>query len=104
MRSRSPFRAWTACSLVIVALAGCGDAQSDSAEPNAAKGPTRSATASSERTAQARPEARATVKPRDKRDSNSASAALEALPVKGRAPKTGYSREQYGDGWVSVHG
>lgn len=28
-------------------------------------------------------------------------AALE-LTVKGRAPKTGYSREQFGDGWVDV--
>jgi hypothetical protein len=33
-----------------------------------------------------------------------AAAALEALPVKGRAPKTGYSRDQFGDGWASVAG
>jgi len=26
-------------------------------------------------------------------------AKLDALPVKGRAPKTGYSRAQFGDGW-----
>jgi len=26
-------------------------------------------------------------------------AKLDALPVKGRAPKTGYSRDQFGDGW-----
>lgn len=25
---------------------------------------------------------------------------LESLPVKGRAPKTGYSRKQFGDGWA----
>ena len=34
-------------------------------------------------------------------------AALETLAVKGRAPKTGYSRSQFGDGWtddVSVDG
>ena len=30
--------------------------------------------------------------------------ALAALPVKGRAPKTGYSREQFGEGWASVRG
>ncbi|MFW7415756.1 GmrSD restriction endonuclease domain-containing protein [Demequina sp. SO4-18] len=31
-----------------------------------------------------------------------ASAAVRDLTVKGRAPKTGYSREQFGDGWVDV--
>jgi hypothetical protein len=31
-------------------------------------------------------------------------AALEALPVKGRAPKTGYAREEFGSGWASVRG
>lgn len=31
-------------------------------------------------------------------------AALETLPIKGRAPKTGYSRSQFGDGWASVAG
>jgi hypothetical protein len=30
--------------------------------------------------------------------------ALEALPVKGRAPKTGYSREQFGQGWARISG
>ncbi|MEI8057684.1 MAG: DUF1524 domain-containing protein [Actinomycetes bacterium] len=32
-----------------------------------------------------------------------ASSALLALPVKGRAPKTGYSRAQFGNGWVDVN-
>jgi Protein of unknown function (DUF1524) len=31
-------------------------------------------------------------------------AALGALPVKGRAPKTGYDREQFGGDWASVDG
>ena len=31
-------------------------------------------------------------------------AALRALEVRGRAPLTGYSREQFGDGWASVNG
>ena len=31
-------------------------------------------------------------------------AALAGLAVKGRAPKTGYSREQFGDGWASIAG
>lgn len=31
-------------------------------------------------------------------------AALDTLPVKGRAPKTGYTRAQFGDGWATVGG
>jgi len=31
-----------------------------------------------------------------------ASAALNQLPVKGRAPKTGYARELFSDGWGSI--
>ena len=31
-------------------------------------------------------------------------AALEALPVKGAAPKTGYSRDQFGKAWTDVDG
>jgi len=31
-----------------------------------------------------------------------ASAALATLPIKGRAPKTGYSREQFGQAWADV--
>ncbi len=30
--------------------------------------------------------------------------ALYELPVKGRAPKTNYSREQFGSGWLSMNG
>lgn len=35
---------------------------------------------------------------------NTAQEALDALAVKGRAPKTGYTREQFGDGWESSGG
>jgi hypothetical protein len=34
----------------------------------------------------------------------SALAAVSRLTVKGRAPKTGYSRDQFGDGWASADG
>lgn len=34
----------------------------------------------------------------------SASKALETLPVKGRAPKTGYVRSQFGSGWATTSG
>ena len=33
-----------------------------------------------------------------------ASDVLETLAVKGRAPKTGYDREQFGNGWAIVNG
>jgi len=31
-----------------------------------------------------------------------ATAVLETLPVKGRAPKTGYARDQFGVAWADV--
>ena len=31
-------------------------------------------------------------------------ATLDSLAVKGRAPKTDYSREQFGNGWIKVNG
>jgi hypothetical protein len=34
----------------------------------------------------------------------SALQALNILPEKGRAPKTGYSRAEFGDGWATVNG
>lgn len=37
-------------------------------------------------------------------DATAALKTLEELPIKGRAPKTGYSRAQFGDGWASVNG
>lgn len=33
-----------------------------------------------------------------------AAQALRELPIKGRAPKTGYTRAQFGDGWAIVNG
>jgi Excalibur calcium-binding domain/Protein of unknown function (DUF1524) len=36
--------------------------------------------------------------------SGSALAAVTRLTVKGRGPKTGYGREQFGDGWATVDG
>lgn len=35
---------------------------------------------------------------------NSALSVLEKLAIKGRAPKTNYSRQQFGDGWTSRNG
>lgn len=33
-----------------------------------------------------------------------ADAVLQQLPIKGRAPKTGYTRAQFGDGWAVTNG
>jgi hypothetical protein len=46
------------------------------------------------------------VQPRvsDGARSGEALQALEVLPVKGRAPKTGYSRDEFSSGWGSISG
>jgi len=36
--------------------------------------------------------------------SSPASSALQSLPIKGRAPKTDYSRSQFGNGWATADG
>jgi hypothetical protein len=41
---------------------------------------------------------------RQEGESNEALAALEQLEVKGRAPKTGYERNLFGNGWAKVNG
>lgn len=43
--------------------------------------------------------------PTDSAQQNSpASQALGSLPIKGRAPKTGYSRDMFSDGWANLGG
>ncbi len=48
------------------------------------------------------PEAAATVSAPGAADTGQALEALAALPVKGRAPKTGYSRDEFGPAWADV--
>ena len=45
-----------------------------------------------------------TVEPEKSQTSGVAADALGKLPIKGRAPKTDYSRSQFGDGWATVDG
>lgn len=66
----------SASALVLLALAGCGGA------------PVEPAAKASQHAVRA----------------GSALNALNRLAVKGRAPKTGYSRDQFGDGWARVGG
>ncbi len=42
--------------------------------------------------------------PAIKEEQGTALAVLEQLPVKGRAPKTGYARTQFGNGWQRLQG
>jgi hypothetical protein len=82
----------SACVVVVVAaIAGCGGSVrtgSTSVPSSAAPTATTSTPA----------RGRSTVRP------GSALAALASLPVKGRAPKTGYSRDQFGEGWLTING
>jgi Protein of unknown function (DUF1524)/Excalibur calcium-binding domain len=56
------------------------------------------------RTATPTPRATRTAPPGPKPANETALAALDTLPVKGRAPKTGYDREQFGGDWASIDG
>jgi hypothetical protein len=50
------------------------------------------------------PELQQTTVPVASGDGREAVAVLAELEVKGRAPKTDYSREQFGDGWANENG
>ena len=102
-------------SLVVAgAIAGCGATASPQPTASAtttaatstqlqrtepAASPTATATQSSTTTTPA-----ATTTRQPPGQTGTALAALETLPIKGRAPKTGYSRSQFGGGWASVAG
>lgn len=42
--------------------------------------------------------------PSHRQATGSAAELLATIPIKGRAPKTGYTRTQYGDGWAIING
>lgn len=92
-----------AFALVAVAAAGCGEL----AEP-ATERPDAGRAAEAGRAtgrAHAAPRPRAGRRPvATPAASGTAAAALMELPVKGRAPKTGYARERFGDGWLTTDG
>ncbi|QES48614.1 hypothetical protein DEJ50_13065 [Streptomyces venezuelae] len=64
-------------ALLVLALSGCTDSDTSSGTP--APGPGRA-------------------------DGANALAAVDQLPVKGRAPKTGYERAQFGTAWLDTNG
>lgn len=97
--------------LVIAAIAGGGDGDkaaspSDTTsqsvqvetQDQATETPTATAATSSPKTTKAVAAANASGAAKK----GTATAALAELPVKGRAPKTGYSRDQFGQAWADV--
>ncbi|MEG9247182.1 DUF1524 domain-containing protein [Arthrobacter sp. Soc17.1.1.1] len=78
----------------------------ESATPSATPSPTASATPSDVAPLDSETVPDVTGTPRAPSDQpafdTTALALLETLPVKGRAPKTGYDREQFGQAWADV--
>ena len=93
-------RACTLIAFVALMLAGCGDTQT---RPPAAAGATAAATTVRQQT-KPKPERAAASARSVASKPGTALSALGRVPVKGRAPKTGYRRDQFGDGWASVDG
>ena len=90
----------TAALVTAVLAAGCGETTT-----HAVSTPSPTSTHAAHRQitrAKAKRHARKQTVARPAR--GTAAAALAKLPVRGRAPKTGYSREQFGDGWIDTGG
>jgi hypothetical protein len=96
--------------LIVAAVAGCGSAArpaSDTRVVKSGSAPTRATPKATKKPARAAAFTRTAKRTRSSTPAErrgSAAAALATLPVKGRAPKTGYSREQFDDGWASADG
>lgn len=94
--------------IILVATAETPDPASATAtivEPAASESPTPSESPTARPTPTEEPTASptpSTSTPTTKAAKNSATVAVEALAVKGRAPKTGYDRAEFGSGWVDV--
>ena len=114
LRGRAAGGAALVTSLVLMGIGGAfappGGA-TPAAAPSSPTQPSRSlTTGSGTATTTAGPMSSATTQPSATAASPSSSAAaqgtalaaLRGLPVKGRAPKTGYSREQFGQAWADV--
>lgn len=101
---RSPYQLSRAVAVAaaLLVLAACGKAPAP-AEPSSSAQQTAVATRNTQQPAPTSSAAApATPSPplSAQTDLAKATAELEALPVKGRAPKTGYSRDLFGDAWT----
>ncbi|WP_419789246.1 HNH endonuclease family protein, partial [Prescottella equi] len=107
-RARTGLIAAAATAAAVLALTACedADAQPDvAAASSAAASTTASAVVSSSETAL--PPPTPLLKVSDEDALRAAAATLDAIPVKGRAPKTGYDRTLFGQAWsddVTVEG
>ncbi|WQB72229.1 DUF1524 domain-containing protein [Prescottella equi] len=107
-RARTALIAAAVSAAAVLALTACedADAQPDvAATSSAASGATTSAVVSSSETAL--PPPTPLLKVSDDDALRAAAATLDAIPVKGRAPKTGYDRALFGQAWsddVTVEG
>jgi Protein of unknown function (DUF1524) len=97
--------------IIAGAIAGCGATGSTQTTSSATTSPQREQsesaavpTTTATRSITATSQAAATTRRPPAAQAGPALAELEKLLVKGRAPKTGYSRSQFGDGWASVAG
>jgi Protein of unknown function (DUF1524)/Excalibur calcium-binding domain len=105
---------WGRCALRLLivmavagAIAGCG--ASSGSQPTSSKSAARKTTNRSATVVGTTTSARLRTsshggRRRPRRVAGSAVDALATLPVKGRAPMTGYERLQFGDGWATVAG
>jgi hypothetical protein len=91
-----------------VAMSGCGGADAGAGESAAGEGSASATSAAAPGSTSATPTAPPVAATGSSSGSPAAAgqgpalAALATLPVKGRAPKTGYSREQFGQAWADV--
>ncbi len=86
----------TATVMIVALVPGCAfDSEQASPSPESSASATESASPAASPT---------TSSPRDSDSSDSALAAVDLLIVKGRGPKTGYDRENFGDGWGDLDG
>src|SRR4051812_35284271 len=93
--------------VLLATCAGCGGTTRPRSDTNAVKSGTATATVTPKaRERVARAVSRKTRKGQKAPalQTGSAAAALAALPIKGRAPMTGYDRGQFGGSWSSVGG
>lgn len=84
-----------------------GDNNSESASPIASATPTATQSATESGSPTQSPTQSSSTKPTPSSSTTKASSsallkALNSLPVKGRAPKTGYSRDLFSDGWGDI--
>jgi hypothetical protein len=101
-------RAFVGAALALTVLAGCGTAGPSADTRATTSVPSHRTAAHRRRGATAHTRHRRPAAPPRHRTqpagTGTAMAALATLAIKGRAPLTGYTREQFGDGWASVAG